>query len=48
MSQKPEHNCQKMWSVNNHALSFVCYWSHVHDFTYDVISWSVNQTPWIR
>jgi len=25
-----------MWFVNNLSLSFVCYWSHVHDVTYDV------------
>jgi len=42
LSQKPEHvhtviNSKNTWFVNNLALSFVCYWSHVH-VTYDVIS----------
>jgi len=31
-------NCQNTWFVNIVALSFVCYWSHVRDVTYDIIS----------
>jgi len=43
LSQKPENvqtviNCQNMLFVNNLALSFICYWSHVHGVTKDHIS----------
>jgi len=46
--QKPQHvhiviNCQYVF-VNNLALSFVCYWSHVYDFTWRHQLFTVNQT----